>query len=100
MSSTREAATLEPGRTPSVLEGAQSSRDTGDSSTAARSCSLMLTLTRSEVMVAPRKRRPQEEVVQTPQVVLKEASEALHLITSALPLDAEAGGVVGALQAA
>lgn len=60
----------------------------------------MLTLTSSEVMVAPRKRRSQKEVLQTPHAVLKDAGEALHLITSALPLEAEAGGVVGALQGA
>lgn len=58
----------------------------------------MLTLTSSEGMVAPRKRKSQEEVLQTPQAVLKDAGEALQLITSALPLDPEAGGVVGAVQ--
>ncbi len=58
----------------------------------------MLTLTSSEGMVVPRKRKSQEEVLQTPQAVLKDAGEALQLITSALPLDVEAGGVVGAVQ--
>jgi hypothetical protein len=48
--------------------------------------------------VALPKKRSQEKVVQDPETVLKQSVAVMRLIPSALPLSAEAGGIVSALK--